>query len=46
MEMALFGGKTGLAHLWFDVECREGRRLVREALRCFVHKSDDSRRTR
>jgi len=46
MEMALFGGETYLAFSWFDTECREGRRLVREALGCFVHKSDDNSRAR
>jgi len=43
MEMALFGGETGSARSWFDTE---GRRLVREALRSFVYKNDDSSRAR
>jgi hypothetical protein len=31
MEMTLLGGEAGSACSWFDMECREGRRLVREA---------------
>ena len=42
MEIASLVAKLVSARLWFNMECKECGRLVREARKCFRRKNDNS----